>query len=194
MQEFLSLLELLGMLFTDPRTGVLIMLLLIACVIDCRMYKIPNWLTLSGMAFGLLYAAEFPFSGHYGLLWAMGGLLVGFFMTLPLYMLKVMGAGDVKLMAMAGAFLGGPDVFYAALTTFIVGGISAIGFALFHGVLGRMLGNIRDVARLMIVSAIGGADTSLYSPSEKSVGKMPYGVSIGIGVIGYVTARQLGYL
>src|SRR4051812_2974354 len=55
MQELQSLLQLLAMLATDPRTGVLFVLLIIASVTDYRTYRIPNWLTLSGIAFGLIY-------------------------------------------------------------------------------------------------------------------------------------------
>lgn len=93
----------LTMLVTDPRTGVLLALLIIAAVIDYRTHKIPNWLTMGGAAFALIYEATIPFSLQHGFLWALGGFALGFLILLPLRVLKVMGAGDVKLMAMAGA-------------------------------------------------------------------------------------------
>ncbi|HJW55070.1 MAG TPA: A24 family peptidase [Burkholderiaceae bacterium] len=194
MQEFHAFLQLLAMLVTDPRTGVLFVLLIVAAVYDYRTYKIPNWLTVSGMAFGLIYNTVVSVSSQAGFLWAAEGLLLGFFMLLPLYMLHAMGAGDVKLMAMAGAFLGAPDIFYAVLSTFIVGGMAALGFALLNKALGRMLGNVKNVAQIMLLSAIGGIRLDARMESGQSVGKVPYGVSIGIGTIGYVVARQLGYV
>ncbi|WP_211470480.1 prepilin peptidase [Collimonas humicola] len=194
MQAFQSLLELLGMLVMDPRTGVLIALLIVASICDFRFYRIPNWLTASGTAFGLIYNTMVPISLHIGVLWAFEGLLLGLLMTLPLYVLKVMGAGDVKLMAMVGAFLGVPAIFYAAVSTFIVGGIFALGFALFHRALGRMLGNVKNIAQTMMLSAIGGIKPEIRLEASQSVGKLPYGISIGIGATGYMVARQLGYL
>lgn len=194
MDEFSSLIELLVMLITDPRSGSLIALLAVAAVIDYRTYKIPNWLTVPGAALALAYAAAVPFSPKLGFLWALGGCALGLFMLLPLYMVKVMGAGDVKLMAMAGAFLGVSDTFYAILCTFIVGGIAALGYALLHGATGRMLGNIKTDVQSILLQAAGGIRPVSMLAAGKSVGRLPYGVSISIGTIGYVVAKQLGYL
>lgn len=193
MEEIHSLLELLALLATDPRTVVLFGLLIVASVSDYRTYKIPNWLTVSGMAFGLVYAAASPAYLHTGFLWASAGLLLGFVMMLPLYVLKVMGAGDVKLMAMVGTFLGAPEIFHAALFIFIAGGIAALAFALAKGVLVRMLGNVKNLVQLMVWSVHGGARLDVRMAAEKSVGKLPFGVCISIGTMGYVVARQLGY-
>lgn len=187
------MLELLAMLVTDPRTGVLFALLILAAVSDCRTYKIPNWLTLAGIVFGLSYNTIVPLSPHTGFMWAFKGLSLGFLIMLPLYALKAIGAGDVKLMAMIGAFLGVPATFHAVIAIFIAGGAAALGFALFHRVLGRMLSNIKDVAQTMLLSAIGGITPAAQIEAGRSVGKLPYGVSMSIGTIGYVVARQLGY-
>ncbi len=194
MNEFNSLIDLLFMLVIDPRTGVLFILLILAAVIDYRTYKIPNWLTLGGVVFGLAYNTVYSFRSHGGFLWALGGLSLGFVIMLPLYALKAMGAGDVKFMAMVGSFLGASDVFYAAIAVFIVGGIAAFGFALLNRVLGRMLGNVKDVVQTMMFSTITGIRPDVQIEAGKSVGKLPYGVSISIGTIGYVVAKQLGYV
>jgi len=194
MQAFYSLLDLLGMLITNPRTGVLIALLIVASVWDYGVYKIPNWLTASGAVFGLVYSTVATLSPQAGFFFALEGMSLGLLMMLPLYVIKTTGAGDVKLMAMVGAFLGAPDIFYAVITTFIVGGVAALGFALFNGVLGRMLGNVKNIVQIVVVSASGGILPDAHIEASKSVGRLPYGVSVGIGTVGYVVARQLGYL
>ncbi|AIY42958.1 Type IV prepilin peptidase TadV/CpaA [Collimonas arenae] len=194
MQEFHALLELLSMLVTTPRTAVLFILLIVAAVSDFRTYKIPNWLTASGTIFGLAYSTVAPVSPQAGFLWAIEGLLLGLFMMLPFYALRATGAGDVKLMAMVGAFIGVPHIFYAVIFTFLAGGIAALGFALFHRTLGRMLNNVRSIVQVMTLSAIGGTRPDAGMAASNSVGKLPYGVSIGIGTVGYMVARQLGYL
>lgn len=193
MQEFDALLELLAMLIKEPRTGVLLILLVIASVSDYRTYKIPNWLTVSGMVFGLIYNTVIPFSIHHGFLWALGGLLLGFFIMLPCYALRIMGAGDVKLMAMVGAFLGVTDTLHALIFSFIVGGIAALIFSLYRKALVQMLGNVKNITQMMMMSAIGGFRPDVQIEAGKSVGKLPYGICISIGSVSFVVAKQLGY-
>lgn len=196
MQELDSLLELLSMLVKDPRTGILLALLVIASISDYATYKIPNWLTLGGMLFGLIYNSVFPFSTnpHHAFLWAAGGLLTGLFTMLPLYVMKVMGAGDVKLMAMVGAFLGVNDTLYVILLSLITGGIAALGFAIANQALARMLANIRNIGQIFILTAISGFKPEVHMEKEKSIGKLPYGICISIGATIYLITRQLGYL
>jgi prepilin peptidase CpaA len=193
MQQLHSFLELLVILATEPRTAVLVALLIVAGVIDYRTYRIPNWLTLSGAVFGLVYSI-LSSNPHQGFLWSLGGLGLGLLTMFPLYALKVMGAGDVKLMAMVGSFLGYTGTPLAILCTFIAGGIAALGFALCRRVLGRMLGNIKDIASQSVFSMLGGALPSPHIPGNLSVGRLPYGVSIAVGTTGYMLANQLGYL
>jgi prepilin peptidase CpaA len=193
MQEFNALLELLGMLIKEPRTGLLATLLVIAAISDFRTYKIPNLLTVSGIIFGLIYSTVVPFSIHHGFLWALGGLLLGFSIMLPLYALGVMGAGDVKLMAMVGAFLGVTDTLHAVIFTFIAGGIAALVFAIFNKSLLRMLGNVKNAAQMMTMSVIGGFRPDIQIEASQSVGKLPYGICISIGTVAFVVAKQLGY-
>ena len=52
MTELAALAELLSLLLLDPRTGVLLALLLVAAVIDWKTLRIPNWLTVGGMVVG----------------------------------------------------------------------------------------------------------------------------------------------
>ncbi|NMM78544.1 prepilin peptidase [Acidovorax sp. SRB_24] len=193
MQEFYSLMELLVALIKDPRTAVLFIFLVAASVNDYRTYKIPNWLTVSGIIFGLIYSAIVPFSRDHGFFWALGGLVLGFLIMLPLYALRVMGAGDVKLMAMVGAFLGVTDILYAVIFSFIVGGIAALAFALYAKALVRMLLNVKDTVQMVVISAVGGFKPEVQIDAQKSVGKLPYGICISIGTMTYAVAKQLGY-
>ena len=193
MQEFNALLELLTILVKDLRVGVLLILLAIASVSDYRTFKIPNWLTAGGIVFALIYNTAVPFYRDHGFLWALGGLVIGFLAMLPCYAIRVMGAGDVKLMAMVGAFLGVSDVISAILYSLIVGGIAAIGFALLNKVFIRMLGNVKSAAQMMMMSAIGGFKPDLRIEPGKSVGKLPYGICIAIGTTIFVVAKHLSF-
>lgn len=194
MQEFFSAVELLVMLLSDLHTGVLIAMLALAAVIDIRSYRIPNWLTASGIVFALVYNGLAPVSPQQGFLWALEGMGIGFLLTLPLYVLKTMGAGDVKLMAMVGAFVGIPAVLYTVLASFIVGGLAAIAYALWHRAMGRMLGNVAAVAQNMMLTVVGGMRPEAQLQVGASIGKLPYGVSIATGTTCFLVARQLGFL
>jgi prepilin peptidase CpaA len=187
-----SILDLSAALATNPRSAVLIALLVAAAVIDYRSYRIPNWLTFGGAIFGLGYNAAVPAAVQPGILWALGGLGLGLVILLPLYALRVMGAGDVKLMAMVGAFLGLSGILTAVLFTFIAGGVAALGFVLWHRAFRRMAGNVRDLVQWMAFAAVAGLRPTAATPAI-SVGKLPYGISICAGTIASLAATQLGF-
>ena len=172
---------------------VLFVLLVIASVSDYRTYRIPNWLTFGGAIFALVYKTVIAVSPPEAFLQAFGGLFLGFLIMLPAYALGVMGAGDVKLMAMVGAFLGVHETLQAVLFAFIVGGIAALGFAFLRGKLGCMLSNARVAVFGMVASTFAGFRPSARIEAGQSIGKLPYGICISIGTMGYVLGRQLGY-
>src|SRR5205085_10629521 len=120
-----------------------------AAVCDYRTYRIPNLITAGGTVFALAYNTLVPPELHAGWTWAPAGMLLGLGAMLPMYAIRAMGAGDVKLMAMVGAFLGLHGTLYAILFSVIAGGIAALGYALHRQVLGRMLANTGDVLRGM---------------------------------------------
>jgi prepilin peptidase CpaA len=95
---------------------------LAAMVEDLRRQKLPNWLTITGLAAGLGLAAP---HGWHGLWLAVAGAAVGFGILLPLCWMRGMGAGDVKLLAAFGALLGPSAVLAAALLAAIFGAVLA---------------------------------------------------------------------
>ncbi|WBY02597.1 A24 family peptidase [Ramlibacter tataouinensis] len=194
MTEFDALKELLWMLVTDPGTGPLIGLLGVAAVIDWRTMRIPNWLTVGGMAWGLFYNAAHATSIGAGLMASAGGLATGLALLLPLYVLRVMGAGDVKLMAAVGAVVGVPAVLHAMLWSLVAGGAAAIGYALYLRAFGRMATNVAAIAQSMAFAALVGLRPDPALTGRASVGKLPFGVGIALGTVAFLVARQLGYL
>jgi prepilin peptidase CpaA len=191
LKEFLAF---AGLLFTDPRSLVLIVLLVTAATIDVRSHRIPNWLTLSGTAFALAYSAFVPFYMQHGFLWSLGGWAVGFGLFFPMWMMRIMGAGDVKLMAMSGALLGLGDIHHALLFTCIAGGGIAIGFGLWHGKLRPMLGNVGRMARVGTVAMAFGMPAKMATSGWESIGKMPFGLAIAVGTITAVVATHFGLI
>lgn len=192
--ELDTLIGLIARLVLDVRTGGLMLLLVIAAVYDYRTHRIPNWLVVYGSVFGVIYTTAAPPIVHGTVLFPVSGLLVGLFVFLPLYLLRAMGAGDVKLLAMVGTFLGPLATLYAALATIVAGGILSIVWVLAHGRLLRMLKNIGAVLEHAFVGALAGAPTGLRVSPEASAGKLPYGIAIGSGTVTYLFMHQLGLL
>ena len=103
---------------------ILIAVLLTAVITDLRSYRIPNCLTVPAMACGLLIHTLIDGTG--GLVVGLEGLGLGLGLFLVFYLMGGMGAGDVKLMAAIGSFLGPRGVLYAAMLTGLLGGIYAV--------------------------------------------------------------------
>jgi len=111
-------------------SGLLIGVLFFALVFDLKRAKIPNLITFPGMAIGIL--AHTLTGGLKGMGTSALGLLVGGGAFLPFYLLKGMGAGDIKLMAAVGALVGFPRVISAIVFTALAGGIYALVLIIFN--------------------------------------------------------------
>src|SRR4029450_7457447 len=79
-------------------------ILCVAVMSDLRTHRIPN--VLCAGAFGTGLILQTMLFGLAGLVDGVGGAVVGLLILLPLYAIGGMGAGDVKLMAAVGTFLG----------------------------------------------------------------------------------------
>ena len=76
--------------------------LTLACLSDLRTRRIPNVLTISAALAALLFhllTGGWPAAG-----WGAAGLFLGAALFFPMFALRGMGAGDVKLLAAVGAF------------------------------------------------------------------------------------------
>jgi prepilin peptidase CpaA len=133
--------------------------------LDLRFQRIPNWLTAGALVSGVLLNAWL--GGLNGVLVALSGAALGVVLLLPFYALHAMGAGDVKLLAALGAFVGPQVLVSVAVYGGLVGGVLSVGVLIIRG---RLLGALRDALLLR----------TLPSPSGL---KAPYGVAIAAGMI-----------
>jgi prepilin peptidase CpaA len=104
--------------------AIVLILGAIACWCDVRTKRIPNLLTLGGAALAIGYSVGTQGIG--GLVPSLGGWLTGAVLFLPMYLLGGMGAGDVKLLACLGAWLGPQTALFVALYASIAGGVMAL--------------------------------------------------------------------
>jgi prepilin peptidase CpaA len=115
--------------------------LALACISDIRTRRIPNVLTLSAAFAALIFHAAT--GGWVAAGWSLAGWLAGAALFFPIFALRGMGAGDVKLLAAVGAWLGPGQVVFVALATSIAGGLMGAGVALASGYLGTAFSNLR---------------------------------------------------
>lgn len=164
------------------RLGLLTGFLLAAVFSDVMSRKIPNRIILFGIIAGLLVQAFV--SDGVGVLSALKGLFFGFGLFFLAYLLRVMGAGDVKLMAMVGCFTGSPAIFGVVLCTLLAGGVLSVIFSLKMKNLHRMLSNVKFI---ILMRSIGGnGNLALKNDEVDLVGNLPYAVAIAIGAATYL--------
>jgi prepilin peptidase CpaA len=122
-----------------PAAAVLIVCA-VACYTDGRTRRIPNSLTFGAAAVALIFQGVT--GGLTGFGWSVGGWLAGVALFAPAFILGGMGAGDVKLLAAIGAWLGPVDTLWTALYTMLAGGVLALIVSLALGYLRQALTNI----------------------------------------------------
>lgn len=96
---------------------------------DLRDRRVPNGL-VAGIAAGALCAGPFALSPARGGAAALLGGALGLLLWLPAWRRGALGAGDVKLFAAGGAWLGPALTWRAALLAALLGGVLAAAMAL----------------------------------------------------------------
>lgn len=143
-----------------------------------------------GYALSIFIAMFFffpPFQVLKGLLMSLVGLLLGGLLLYPSYLIKQVGAGDVKLMMVFGFFMGPKGIIFTLLIGAMLGGLWALGLAWKHGGVSHMWYNIKFMARSAYLTGFKEMGWDL--KSEKAL-KMPYGVAL-CGGAAFVAIEQL---
>lgn len=124
-----------------PAVRILLSLIVIpAAVLDLKTRRIPNWLSLSGVALGLILNV-FLFETD-GLWFSLKGLGLAFAVYFVLYLLHAMGAGDVKLMAAIGAVAGPGGWLWLLVLTCLAGAVVGLVVIAAKGRLRKTFENI----------------------------------------------------
>lgn len=163
---------------------------------DLRDRTVPNAIVLAGAAVALLLHALLPAGlgfagavpGGLGLLKSLAGMGLGFAALMPLYLLRGSGAGDVKLMAMVGAYLGPVDILGAVFATFVTGAVLALLTVAATRTLGQAVRNIRLIG-YGAAARMAGDGPSLFDPQLDSAASIPYALAIALGTGAWLVAR-----
>jgi prepilin peptidase CpaA len=171
-------------------------LIALASVWDLHQRRIPNWLVAAGL--GVAIAVQCVLRGPLeGAGVALGGCLVGGALMLPGYVLRLMGAGDVKLMGAIGAFCGASGAFEVVLATAVIGGVWSLGAMVMQRELRRGLHGAASILMTLVTPGgmnagargqdAGQQDTEQNNAQHKvaahAMGTLPYGVAIALGTV-----------
>jgi prepilin peptidase CpaA len=158
-------------------------LLIWAAVIDGKQLRVPNWLTYPMILAGLVYGAAT--GGWTGLGHSSWGMVVGLLCLLPLYSVGGMGAGDVKLMAGMGAWVGATTTWYAFCVSVVVGAIMAVIMAASRKKLNHHYQNFWMIAMEWLAVKDPRKLAAIAAERKPTMLLLPYGIPICIGSIAY---------
>ncbi|MDT3679995.1 MAG: prepilin peptidase [Burkholderiaceae bacterium] len=177
------------------------LLLVIASATDLVSRRIPNWLPLSGLLFALawhsvpiegggLFDSDLP--GAVGFINATAGAFTCLVVFLLFYALRVMGAGDAKLMTAVGGFFGFPAAIGLILAVLLAGGVLAIARMAVAGTARGVWRNLQTIAFAVAVPGVRLSD--VFDPATQSADRMPYALAIAAGTILYGWAKWAGWI
>ena len=160
-----------------------------AAYTDLTRQKIPNILTFPTLLAGLGYHGLVH--GMPGVYFSLAGAGTGLGLLIVFYMANAMGAGDVKLMAAAGAILGAKGIFLTFLITAIYGGIYSMVMILarrdiFKGFFNEFFNTLLTFALLRKYYPVKVSE-------NKKRPKLCYGIAIALGTFTYMGLKIFGY-
>jgi prepilin peptidase CpaA len=161
-------------------------MVLVAAIYDWRFRRIPNWLTLSGVLVGIgvnwfLYWDQVRYPRT-----ALLGLGLAFLIYFPLYLIRGMGAGDVKLMAAVGAIVGPANWFGIFVLSNILGGIAAVLLVMSKGRLWSTLANVGFMLNELVHFRPPYLRKEELDLSSPKAAKMPHGLAIAFGSLAFL--------
>ena len=154
---------------------------------DWRWRRIPNWLTVSGAVVGV--AANFAAAGLRGVKISLLGLGLGLLLLLPFVLVRALGAGDWKLVAAVGAFLGPQHLIVVLLVSVLVAGVMALVLVIWKRRFVQTLRNLGRMLAAFFTLHLPGHEVSLDNPQSL---KVPFGVAVAVAVILYAARQALG--
>jgi prepilin peptidase CpaA len=151
----------------------------VATITDLRSRRIPNWLVLPFLLAGIVISCWLQ--GWHGLGQSLGGASLGFVIFGVLFWMGGMGAGDVKLCAGIGAWVGPQQLILALVITGMAGGVMVFCWAIFGGFLKDLFTGASDLAfGWKDRGGVRDSDMVIANPLKR---KMPYAPAIAIGTL-----------
>ena len=150
-----------------------------AVFFDVRARRIPNLLTFGAALAAVAYAGVA--AGWAGVGTAAAGWLAGAALFFPFFALGGMGAGDVKLLAALGAWLGPGDSVWVAMFAAMTGGLLGLAVALARGYLSTAVANVWLMLMHWRTQGLGPVPGVTLNDSKSP--RLAYAIPIAIGLV-----------
>ena len=157
-----------------------VVVLSVATFTDLRSRRIPNWLVLPYLLAGL--AVSSWLHGWHGAGQSLEGAGLALLIYGFLFWMGGMGAGDVKLCAAIGAWIGPSQLLISLVFTGLAGGAMVLSWALCGGFLKELFLHTGDLA----FGSKERGEVVLSNPLRR---KMPYAPAIAVGTLISFIAR-----
>jgi prepilin peptidase CpaA len=156
-----------------------------ATAVDVSTRRVPNALTFGAAAAGMAFALAT--GGMAGLGWSVAGWVVGIALFLPLFALRAMGGGDVKLLAAMGAWLGPALVCWVAVYGAIAGGVVALPLLVWRKRLRATLVNMWGLVAHWRTSGL--EPHPVVTLDNPEAVRLPYALPIALGALATLWLR-----
>jgi prepilin peptidase CpaA len=154
-------------------------LTLSAALLDWRSRRIPNWLTVPGLFFGV--AVHTALNGWHGTLFALEGAGLALVLLLAPVLMRVLGAGDWKLMGAVGALMGPIMVLFVLFSSIFVSGLMAmVQMIRTRRVVGTFRNMVVLVRGMFAFGLKANPQASLDNPRSL---KLPFGVAVAAATL-----------
>jgi prepilin peptidase CpaA len=171
--------------------GILFIFVAICLFTDLTRRKIYNSVVLTGFAFALAVNMAVLGAGS-GFVFTLKGFFTGLLLLLIPFVMGALGAGDVKMLAMVGAFVGSGQVFLIMLASAVAGGVYAMVVMVRSGTFfARMKKTLVGIYCFLLMRKTVHLDTLEDSANSKHA--IPYGAAISAGVIIIYILGSMGY-
>ena len=157
-------------------------------IIDRLSSRIPNWLTIPGLAIGI--AVNTWSRGWSGTKESLLGAGLGLVMLLWFILLRLVGTGDLKVIVALGAFYGPSRLFDVFFIAVLVNALLALGLMIKER---RLLVGLKNIGSIFLaVFGFRRLDPELTLDNPKAL-KLRFGELVAIAVVLYYlfcTGRQ----
>jgi prepilin peptidase CpaA len=159
-------------------------LALIAGWTDLRSRRIPNWLTVPGLVIGMV--ANTVLGGWSGLRDSLLGAGLAMALLLPFWLLRSLGAGDLKFAVALGAYTGPGRLVDILLASVFVAGAMALALVIYKRRFLQTMRNIGHILISLVTFRLPGSHVTLDNPDALTI---PKGVAMAFTVVLYGMAH-----
>lgn len=152
-----------------------------AAWLDWRSRRIPNWLTVSALALGII--VNTAAWGWAGTKVALTGAGLGLGLLLPFVMVRGLGAGDWKLIGALGAFLRWRNLLLVLIASIFVGGIMAMVETIRRRRIRQTLANLWLLLQTLVTFGLRRRQDLPLTLDNAELMSLPFGVAVALATV-----------